>query len=169
MRSVTRDEQGSSLVEFALLLPVLMPILLGIVVFGVAFGNYLVLTNATNMSAQALSICRGQCTDPCATTYNAFKAGAPGLNTANLQFTIAVNSSPSGSGSPTTLYTLFNGAKGASVSCSGTLNPASGAPADIIAGDAASVTVTYPCNLKVYSFNPAPHCVLTAQTSEAIQ
>jgi len=36
-------------------------------------------------------------------------------------------------------------------------------------GQAASVTVTYPCNLKLFNYNPAPNCLLTAQTTEVIQ
>ena len=166
-RVLARDERGGALVETALVLPILLTVLMGFITFGIAFGNYLALTNATAMGAQALSIARGQSLDPCATTYNAFELGGPTLQTSQLTFTILVNSPPSG-GSETTLYTLFNGAKGASVTCSST-SLTTGAPADLVAGDAASVSVTYPCNLVIYGVNFAPNCKLTAQTSEVIQ
>ncbi len=40
-------QKGQSLVEFALVLPILLALLIGVVVFGIALNHYLVLTNAT--------------------------------------------------------------------------------------------------------------------------
>jgi Flp pilus assembly protein TadG len=151
--ALARGESGQSLVEFALITPLLFTILLGVIKFGVTFNNYLSLTNATNIAAQAVSISRGQTTDPCKTVGTAFYQAAPFLTPASLSFTITLNgnaevtSAAGGTGLP---------------SCS----TKSG---DLVAAKTATVNVTYPCNLSIYSVNFAPSCKLTAQTSEAIQ
>ena len=166
-----RNGEGSTLVEMGLMLPILLIVLIGIIQFGITFGNYLMLTNGTVMGAQALSICRGLCTDPCQSTYNAFEAGAPSLQQSNLTFTIEVNPPPGGSGSPTNLCPTC--AKGVAPSCAGTLpsgtSNGSGAPIEVLQNYLASVTVTYPCNLVIFGINFAPSCTLTAQTSQVIQ
>ena len=148
-----RDEQGQALVEFALILSLLLALLLGIIVLGVAFNNYLTLTNAVNMGAQALSISRGETTDPCMTTSQAVYAAAPNFTQANLQFTIVLWTSSTTS---TTVGPVAN------PTCSGDQTL-------LTAGQQAAVTVTYPCKIKFFGFNPAPNCTLTAQTSEAVQ
>jgi Flp pilus assembly protein TadG len=167
LRGLARDQRGGALVETALTLPVMLTVMLGIISFATAFANYLGLTNGTAMAAQALSISRGQSLDPCKTAYNAFELGASTLQTSGLTFQILINSSPNG-GTSSTLYTIWNGAKGTAPTCSST-SLTSGYPADLVAGNVASVTVTYPCNLVVYGHNFAPNCTLTAQTSEVIQ
>jgi len=168
LRALGCGEQGASMVETALMLPILCGILMGILAFGVAFGNYLTLSNATAMASQALSISRGQSLDPCATTYNAFKLGAPSLALSGLTFTIDVDSAPVSGQSESVVYTLWNGGTGQTPSCSST-SLTTGSAADMVQGDVASVTVTYPCNLVIYGHNFAPSCTLTAQTSEVIQ
>jgi len=141
-----RDEQGQTLVEFALVLPLLLTLLLGIIYFGIALNNYITLTNATNVGAQLLSFSRGQTTDPCLTTKQAVIAAAPSLAQANLKFTIALNGTNVATNTATP-------------SCP---------TASLVATQSAAVTVTYPCNLTFFTFNPGT-CTLTAQTTEAIQ
>jgi Flp pilus assembly protein TadG len=151
-------QRGQALVEFAFLLPLLMLILLGMIVFGMALNNYLELTNGTTAGAQALSVARGQATDPCATVTAPFYNAAFNLTQANVKFTITISSPPP---SGAVLYTLASAQ--ANPSCT------SGA-ADLIQGDTATVTATYPCNLKVFGINfGPPTCTLTAQTAESIQ
>lgn len=162
-RSLAGGEQGSTVVEMALILPVLLTILMGVLSFGIAFSNYLMMTNAANAGAQALSIARGQTTNPCTTVTGPFYAVAPNLAQKNLLFTITV-APPSGVTGTT--YTLASGqATPSCAAASTTSTPAS----DLVQNDVASVTVTYPCNLVVYGRNFAPNCTLTAETSEAIQ
>lgn len=48
-----QDEQGQSLVELAVVLPVLLLILFGIIEFGRVFGAYLTLTSASREAARA--------------------------------------------------------------------------------------------------------------------
>ena len=154
-----RDEQGSSLVEFAVVLPCLMIVLLGIVMFGIAYNNYLVLTNATNQGAQAFAMGSGIVADPCLTTGTAIAGAATNLNPSNLLVTIVINPPPGStvSGFPETLQ---SDTSASSLTCSGTTIPAT---------YEAQVKATYPCNLELFGFNPAPNCTLTAQTTEAVQ
>ena len=156
--SARAGERGQSLFEFALVLPLVMLVLLGMIIFGIALNNYLELTNGTTAGAQALSIVRGQAVDPCAAVTAPFYAAAYNLTQANVKFTITVSSPPPGA---TVLYTL----------ASSQANPTcAAATADLIQGDTATVTTTYPCNLKFFGFNfGPPTCVLTAQTAESIQ
>ena len=65
------------MVEMALVLPVLLLVLTGILTFGLAFNNYVILTEATSVGARALAISRGATTDPCATASSAVIAAAP--------------------------------------------------------------------------------------------
>ena len=144
-------EEGSSLVEFAVCLPVLLLILTGTFQFGLALNNYLMLTNATCVGAQQLAVSRGQTLDPCATTVTAIVAAAPLLKSTNLTYTFVLNG---------TTYT--------GTSCSSTSNT-TGAPANLVQGKTAQVTVTYPCSLVVYNSNLVPVCSLKAELAELIQ
>jgi Flp pilus assembly protein TadG len=141
------------MVEFALSLPLLLTVLVATIVFGVAFNNQQALTAATTAGAQQLSISRGQTSDPCATTSATVQAAVgPSITQGSLGFSVAF-----GSGNPVTYGSPFTG-----TSCTGAAN-------DMVSGNTAKVTVTYPCNLEVYGFNIVPGCTLTAQTAELIQ
>ncbi len=148
---VGRSEAGGSLVETALVLPVLLLIVTGVFSFGIALNNYLELTDGVGVSARALAISRGQTTDPCATTAAVFEKAAPLLKPASIGYTFVLNG---------TSYT------GKTCSSSSTTTGAAG---NLVQGAAAQVTVTYPCNLTVYNKNYAPVCTLTSQTTELVQ
>ncbi len=151
LRRHARNQEGQAMVEMALALPVLLLVLTGILTFGLAFNNYVLLTEATSIGARTLAISRGATTDPCATASSAVIAAAPLLTASNLSFTFVLNG---------TSYT------GASCSSGSTT---SGAAANLIQGSNAIVTVTYPCSLVVYGANYAPHCSLQAQMTELVQ
>jgi Flp pilus assembly protein TadG len=53
-----KDERGQSIVEFALVLPMLMMILLGILAFGDVYANYLEANNHIRTSSRILSLSR---------------------------------------------------------------------------------------------------------------
>jgi Flp pilus assembly protein TadG len=151
-------EHGQSAVEFALSLPLLLGLLLAITVFGVAFNNELTLTAATTAGAQQLSISRGDTSDPCSTASTADIAAASGLTTSNITFSIKF-----GTGNPPTYGTAYSG-----TSCTG-------AASDLVSGDSAQLTTTYPCNVSIpivlenlTGWSP-PSCTLTAQSAELIQ
>jgi Flp pilus assembly protein TadG len=143
-------EQGQSLVEFALLLPILLLLTTGIFVFGLAMNNYMQLTNAVSVGARTVAINAGIATDPCATAVNAIEAAAPGLAASGLSFKIS-----------------FIGTT-ATVNATGATCPADAA--SLTSGSTVMVTATYPLNLSVYGkvFNLS-HAVLTASSTELVQ
>jgi Flp pilus assembly protein TadG len=145
------EQDGQAMVEMALVLPVLLLVVTGILTFGLAFNNYLLLTEATSVGARTLAISRGETTDPCATAAAAVYAAAPLLVAADLSFTFVLNG---------TTYTGASCSSGSSTT---------GAAGNLKQGSYASVTVTYPCNLAVYGANYAPNCSLQSQISELVQ
>jgi Flp pilus assembly protein TadG len=145
-------DSGQSMVEFALVLPVLLLVVTGITTFGLALSSYLQLTDAVSIGARQLAICRSQCLDPCATTSSAIINAAPQLKKANMTFT----------------YTL-NGVGGYSGTTCASTSYTTGAPNNLVQGQPAVVKVTYPCSLAVYGKNYAPSCTMTAQTTELVQ
>jgi Flp pilus assembly protein TadG len=162
-RTILRPgEDGSSLIEFALCLPPLMLLMTGVFAFGIAIGNYVMLTNACSAGTMQLAISRGQLSspnfDPCALVVSAVEAAAPTLSTANLKFVVELN----------TTYYPSTGTPTANLSCTSTSETA-GAAGNLIQTDPVTVTVTYPCSLVVYKANNFPSCTLTAKSSEAVQ
>jgi Flp pilus assembly protein TadG len=53
-----QQANGQAFVEFALVLPLLVMLLMGIVQFGLAFHNYLAITDATRVGARAAAVKR---------------------------------------------------------------------------------------------------------------
>jgi len=145
------SERGQSLVEAALVFPVLLVIMTGILSFGLAFNNYLILTNAVGAGGRALAIARGNTTDPCATASSAVSQSAVLLNSSNISYTWTLNGTP---------YT------GTSCSSSSTTTGAAG---NLVQGQNAQITITYPCSLAVFRINLVPSCQLTASTTELVQ
>jgi Flp pilus assembly protein TadG len=145
-------DQGSALVEFALILPMMLLLTTGILIFGVAMNNYLQLTNAVSIGARTLAVNAQITLDPCAVASSAVIAAAPGLNSSNLNFS----------------YTL-NGVSYSGTSC-GSASVSSGAAANLSSGTTATVTATYPLNLSVFGQKySATNAVLQATTTELVQ
>ena len=73
-RQTIRSEQGQTMTEFALVLPILVVLLFGIIQFGIAFNNYVALTDAARAGARKGAVSRnnsnpsGVCSDE---VYNA--------------------------------------------------------------------------------------------------
>ena len=65
-----RREDGQTLVEFALVLPILALLLFGVIQFGIVFNNYLTLTDAVRAGARKAAVSR-QTTDPVGTAKTA--------------------------------------------------------------------------------------------------
>src|SRR5437899_958555 len=55
-----RDENGQTMAEFAMVLPILVLLLFGVIQFGILFNNYVTLTDAVRAGAQALPEDPGQ-------------------------------------------------------------------------------------------------------------
>jgi Flp pilus assembly protein TadG len=121
LRDLARDCDGTALVEFAALLPLLLALMVGIAQMGLIFSNYIMLTNATGAGALLFSQSRSL-PNPYTTTVSQIQtAASPPLTQASLTITTKVGNT-------------------ACTSDSGCL-------ALLVAGAQASVTVTYPCTL----------------------
>jgi Flp pilus assembly protein TadG len=147
------EEEGASLVEFALVSTILLlPLTTFIFVFGVFMVNQMQLINAVDVGARTLAINGGITLDPCSVASSSVINAAPGLNSTLLNFS----------------YTL-NGTRYSGTSCaSATL--LTGAAANLAGGTTATVTASYPCNLSIYGINFMPNgCFMKASTSELVQ
>jgi Flp pilus assembly protein TadG len=146
------DEQGSAILEFALILPMMLLLTTGILVFGIAMNNYLQLTNAVSIGARTLAISAQMTLDPCATAYTAITNAAPNLTPSKFTFSYTMNG------------TAYGG-----TSCS-SASVTTGAAGSLASGTTVTVTATYPLNLSVfgqqYSANSA---VLSSTATELVQ
>jgi Flp pilus assembly protein TadG len=82
-RAAFRSERGQSMTEFALVLPVLVLILFSIIQFGIAFNNYITLTDAVRAGARKAAVAR-HLSDPEGATVTSLRAAAKGLKPADL-------------------------------------------------------------------------------------
>lgn len=89
--SKLRNEDGQGVVEFAFVLPMLLALVLGIVQFGIAFNNYLTLTDATRVGARKAAVSRFLA-DNGAAARSATISAAAGLNLTPGQVTITATS-----------------------------------------------------------------------------
>ena len=138
-----KNDDGVSAIEFAIISPVLLTIVLGVFQFGIAMNQYLNLTNAAAQGALTLALSRGT-TTPYTSTTAAITAAAPNLVAAQTTITVQIN--------------------GAACTNDATCSAA------LVAGQAAFVRATYPCNLVVMGVNYAPNgCTLSAQSAQMIQ
>jgi Flp pilus assembly protein TadG len=138
------DERGQAAVEFTLVIPILLLVMTGMLSFGIAMHNFLVLSYGVNSGAQLLAFSRGQTTDPCATASAAIHSAVPGLNS-GLSLSFVIDG---------TTYS-------STTSC-----PAGAA--NLVQGASAQVTATYPCSLGVFEMNTHT-CNLQTQVTEVIQ
>jgi Flp pilus assembly protein TadG len=65
-------EDGQTFVEFAIVLPILVLLVLGIIQFGLAFRNYLAITDAARVGARAAAVKRTS--TPCTFARNAIQS-----------------------------------------------------------------------------------------------
>jgi Flp pilus assembly protein TadG len=83
-----RNQQGQTMTEFALVLPVLALLLFAVIQFGIVFNNYVTLTDATRAGARKAAVSR-QTSDPTGTTVTAVRNSASGLKQSNLNVTVS--------------------------------------------------------------------------------
>ena len=70
-----RSENGQTMVEFAIALPVLCLILFAVIQFGIVFNNYIALTDATRAGARKAAVSR-QTSNPQGACIDAIKASS---------------------------------------------------------------------------------------------
>jgi Flp pilus assembly protein TadG len=82
-----RSERGQTAVEFALIAPMLIVLLLGVVQFGIAFNQYLTITDAARAGARKAIVLRfsGGSVDD---VKDAVRAAAPGLDPLKLKIDV---------------------------------------------------------------------------------
>jgi Flp pilus assembly protein TadG len=78
-----RNEQGQTMTEFALVLPVLALILFAVIQFGIVFNNYVTLTDATRAGARKAAVSR-QDPNRDANVIAAVRSSASGLDSGKL-------------------------------------------------------------------------------------
>jgi Flp pilus assembly protein TadG len=88
-RHAIRSEKGQSMVEFAIIVPILLTVLLGIMQLGVVYNNWVTLTDAARAGARKGAVCRSGCSpDASSATVTAVKNSAADLNQSNLGVTV---------------------------------------------------------------------------------
>jgi Flp pilus assembly protein TadG len=78
-----RSEQGQSITEFALALPILALLLFAVIQFGIAFNHYVTLTDATRAGARKAAVGR-QLSNPVNACQTAIRASAQNLDGSQL-------------------------------------------------------------------------------------
>lgn len=150
------ENEGGSLVEFAMVLPMMMLLMTGMFAFGIALNNYIVLTDAINAGARTLSMTRGQTipalakSDPCAYSVQVANSAAPLLDTTKITYGITWTTTNSSGQAVTTSYTN---------SCAGVA---------FTAGDTVVVQGTFNYALGIYGWKGST-VPLSAQSVELVQ
>jgi Flp pilus assembly protein TadG len=98
-----RNEQGQTMTEFALVLPILALILFAVIQFGIVFNNYVQLTDATRAGARKAAVSR-QTSDPVGTAVAAVRASAKDLKQSDLSVTVSSTWQPTADVSVTATY-----------------------------------------------------------------
>jgi Flp pilus assembly protein TadG len=80
-------EQGQTVTEFAMILPILLLVLLGIVQLGIVFNHYVTLTDAARAGARKAVVSR-QASNPSGTTVTAVRNSATNLDHSKLGVTV---------------------------------------------------------------------------------
>jgi Flp pilus assembly protein TadG len=146
VRDLLRDRSGAPAVEFALIAPLLLMLIMGIIQFSITLNNYIELTEAVRTGARNLAISRAMASaTPYTTTVADISSSAGNLKSTNITVTMSVNGTACASDS----------------TCSTALSTA--------AGQTATVTATYPCNLTVMAVNFLPSCTLQSQTADLVE
>ena len=82
-----RHERGQTMVEFALVIPILCVVLFGILQFGAIYNDYVTLTDAARVGARKAATSRHEA-NPAGAADTAARNAATGLDSAKLTFTV---------------------------------------------------------------------------------
>lgn len=153
-----RSESGGSIVEFALIVPMMMVLITGMYSMGMALSYYMILTNAASVGARAfaispeVTITTGKTTqaitDPCAYAIQMATQATPTINSNSITYTITYTPTSTGK---SVNYTT------------GTCNNLSTS-----VGDFVQLKASYPYSLLLYGFRPATLNV-QARSAEVMQ
>lgn len=142
-----RHEDGQSLVEFALVLPLLLMVATGITSFGLIFYHYIAVTDAVRTGARTLSLGRGNTEppplDPCTEAINDTYQSAVNANLQQSDIQLYVNKVP-------------------------TTAPCAGTGTNWTQSFLVTVTAQVPCTINIIGLNLS--CgTLTASATDAIE
>jgi Flp pilus assembly protein TadG len=98
-----RSQQGQSLTEFALALPILALLLFAVIQFGITFNNYVTLTDATRAGARKAAVGR-QLANPQNATITAVRNSATDLNQGDLSVSVTSTWQPGADVAVTATY-----------------------------------------------------------------
>ena len=87
-RNIIRNERGQTMVEFALVLPILCVVLFGILQFGALYNDYVTLTDAARVGARRAAVSR-LAPNPSAAAEAATRGAAAGLTQSKLQVAVS--------------------------------------------------------------------------------
>jgi Flp pilus assembly protein TadG len=149
-----KSEEGTSLVELAISLPIMLSLLTGAASFSLAFYSLQQLGNATTSGVQLVAADQGLVTDPCATAATAVESALPNWTTTKLTFAMTWTDSGGTQHREPTSAGTYDAA--ASFSCP-TAGDASGDASTAIGANTPVVlTVNYSYSwLPVYKFTPS--------------
>jgi Flp pilus assembly protein TadG len=88
-----RSEKGQAMTEFAVALPIVALVLFAILQFGIAFNNFLTLTDAVRRGARVAAVSR-QTGNGSGATVAAVKSAASDLNQSNLAVSVSSGWAP---------------------------------------------------------------------------
>jgi Flp pilus assembly protein TadG len=156
--------EGQSLVEFALVLPVLLLIITAIYSLGLFMLNYQTLIHAVDQGGIALELLPNMpasgtypgATDPCLTVAQAVVGSSGTLvktGTNGIQLTVTIGSNSYGPSAPA------NSSGTANFSCTD-------ASAYAVQGATGTVKATYPCNISIYGIPFNSSCQISWTSSE---
>jgi len=142
--------EGSALIEFALIAPLMLALLTGMFGLGFALAIYLQLNNAVDVGARTVAVIRatnsdGTTPDPCAAAVTAISNAAPSLNSTKISYSFTLNGTPYPN-----------------------VTTCTGGEANIVTGKVAQITATYPYTLMLFGWKPTP-MTFSAQTTELMQ
>jgi Flp pilus assembly protein TadG len=87
-RNIIRNERGQTMVEFALVVPILCVVLFGILQFGALYNDYVTLTDAARVGARRAAVSR-LTPNPSAAAEAATRGAAAGLTPSELQVAVS--------------------------------------------------------------------------------
>jgi Flp pilus assembly protein TadG len=100
---ILRSNEGQSLVEFAIILPILLMLIMGILEFGIMLNSYLAVRNASREGARAAIV---GSTD--IEINNLILTISPSLNSTDLTVVVTPSASSRKSGDPITVEIQYN-------------------------------------------------------------
>jgi Flp pilus assembly protein TadG len=89
-RNIIRNERGQTMVEFALVIPILCVVLFGILQFGALYNDYVTLTDATRVGARKAATSRHEA-NPAAAAEAAARNSAKGLDAGDLDINVSAS------------------------------------------------------------------------------